>query len=858
MQSLHHRIATTAPPRSVIWLLASLLLAAVPLAAQFRIATIAGTPYDASGDGGAATLASLSLSPGGLALRDGNLYVNDGARVRRISPNGFVSTIVGLLDPVVHQPIPGFSGDGGPALGAQLRTAASLAFDASGNLYIADLQSSCIRKVTAHITGGVPQPITGSETITTFAGICGVVGNSNGTGAATTATFNAPRALDIDPASGTVYVADQSNNNIRKITAGGSISTIAGTGTPGYNGDNIPATSAQLNLPIGIAVDPATGDVYVADVLNNRLREISAATGTIATKAGNGALSTTGGASVTPDKVKISGSTIFILDSGVGTVRRIVGGNLTTIAGIGTAPYSGSFPPLGDGGPALQASFGSGPSGLQDIVFDASLNFFLSDASSRRIRFVANTSPVTIFGQTVAAGNIATVAGPPGVVTFSGDGGPAVSSRLFTPGGLTLDSANLYISDAGNYRIREVDASRKITTIAGSGPGAYQGVPGAATSSRIQPGNIALGSAGLYLTNNGLRVLKVAGGTIADITNNAGIPSPASPDGTPADQAQTGATSVAFDAPGNLYFGDSLNLRIWKLDATGNVKTIAGGGAVIVDGINIASAPATQARLFGPAYIAFDPGGNLYATDGSRDRILKISSHGLNQPLDGSELVTIFAGTGLLGFSGDGGLATAAKLNGPVGLVSDAAGNIYFTDGVNFRVRKVDTTGTISTVAGTGFGSFSGDGGFATSAQLRGGPLVSDPFGNLYFSDTVNNVVRVLDQTAPVVSGMPGANCSLWPPNHKMVHVATVTASDTGSGVAPGSFTVTGTSNEPPSASQISITANASGGYDISLQADRSGNGNGRIYTLTASVSDIAGHATTATATCSVPHDQGK
>ena len=135
---------------------------------QYGIATIAGTPYDPSADGGPATRAAVSL--GGVAFGNGEFYLTDGTRVRRITEDGIITTVVGLLDPVVHQPIPGFSGDGGPALGAQLRGAIALEFDNAGNLYIADSGNSCVRKVTARLVAGIAQPIDGTEIISTFAG----------------------------------------------------------------------------------------------------------------------------------------------------------------------------------------------------------------------------------------------------------------------------------------------------------------------------------------------------------------------------------------------------------------------------------------------------------------------------------------------------------------------------------------------------------------------------------------------------------------------------------------------------------------------------------------------------------------
>jgi len=122
------------------------------------------------------------------------------------------------------------------------------------------------------------------------------------------------------------------------------------------------------------------------------------------------------------------------------------------------------------------------------------------------------------------------------------------------------------------------------------------------------------------------------------------------------------------------------------------------------------------------------------------------------------------------------------------------------------------------------------------------------------------SVTIKIDRTPPVISGMPAAGCTLWPPNHKLVQVATVTAADALSGLAPSSFKVTGISNEPidPNDPAIVITPDGSGGFVVQLQADRLGNGNGRIYTLTATANDLAGNTTTTTATCTVPHDQGK
>jgi len=903
---------------------------------QYGIATIAGTPYDPSGDGGPATLAAISLIA--VAFRDGKSYLTDGTRIRKIAEDGIITTVVGLLDPVVHQPIPGFSGDGGPALGAQLRGASSLEFDGAGNLYIADSGNSCVRKVTARLVVGVAQPIDGTEIISTIAGTGTVAGNSGDHGPATGAGLNAPRGVAIDPGSGTLYIADQSNNNIRKVDAGGTITTIAGTGVAGFS--NGPVASATFHFPTGVTVDPGTGDVYVADVLNSRVRKISG--GNVTTFAGTGNSSAAGNlneggaaiaANVRPVKVRFVNGILYMVDSGVGMIRLInIGtGIITTLVGSGLPAYAGAFPPIGDGGPALSGLLGSGPGGVQDSAFDDSGNLFVTDASSRRVRFVANPSAAaTIFGQTIAAGNIATVAGPPGVVTFSGDEGPATAALLFQGGGITFDpNGNLYLSDGGNNRVRQItppqqtSLPRTITTIAGSGAAGFSGVPGPATGAHLQPGGLAFNTGNLYLTNNSTRILEIAVGSITLVANTTGASTPPATDGTSAAQAHLGASGIVFDQAGNLYAADALNNRIWKIDTSRNVTTIAGGPA--------------QTRLFGPGSLAFDPDGNLYTVDGSKDRILKITAHAPHQPLDGTETITVFAGTGQAGFAGDGGPATAALLNGPGGLVFDTAGRLYFSDGVNFRIRRIDRKGIITTIAGTGTASFSGDGGPALVAEIRGGALAFDSFGNLFLMDSVNNVIRVLDDTppavafgtpvpppnahgwnntsvsipftasdtgagvastgplsplviaaegavvsgvvtatdragnqahltsravkidkeGPVISGMPKPGFSLWPPDGRMVHVATVTASDVLSGVLPGSLQVTGTSNELPDAGQISITPSGSGGFDVRLAAQRSESGNGRTYTLTAQAQDYASNTSTVTATCVVPRHHG-
>ncbi len=922
----------------------ALLVAGVSALAQtgpFGIATIAGSPYDPTGDNGPAIQAATGLS--GVAFRDGNLYLTDDNRIRKISPNGIITTIAGQLDSVVHQPIPGYSGDGGPALSAQLHSVISLEFDTAGNLYLADNANSCVRRLTARVAGGVPQPFNGTEIITTIAGTCTLIGNSGDNGPATSAKINSPRALANDPTTGTMYIADFANNNVRKVLASGIISTVAGT-TAGFSDG--PAATAKFNGPSGVAVDPATGDLYIADFANNRIRRLSS--GVVTTIAGTGTSSLDGNineggaaiaANMRPFKIRIANGVLYYSDLGVNSVRTInlVTGIVTTLAGNNLTTYNGPFPPFGDGGPATAALFKS----QSEIALDGQGGVFILDGSSMRARYAAG-SAVTLLNQTVAAGTVATVEGPPAAVTFSGDGGPALSARLFSPGTLVANpSGDIFVVDASNNRVRQIGPSRTIETIAGTGDAGFSLGPGNATSGPapsaiIQPGSLIQGPDALYLASNGSRALKLMAGQLSIVANLLGDASQPSANGTPAVTAHLSVGSLAFDKSGNLYIADGTNRRIVKIDSTQTIKIIAGTGATVVDGTIVASAPALS-TLISPGGIAFDSLGNLFFTDDNQNRILKITAHNPNQPLDGTESMSFFAGTGVVGFGGDGGPATMASFSFPGAFVFDHSGNLYFNDG-NFRIRRIDTSGIINTVAGTGNAGFSGDGGLASIANIRGGSLAFDSNGNLFMSDSVNQVVRVLDntppaltfgipvpaanangwnnsnvtipfqasdtgagvastspagplvlstegsavssvvtatdragnsahftsqaiqidKTAPTISGMPAAGCSLWPPNGKMVQVATVTAADALSGVAAGSFQIMGASNEPPSAQQISITPNGSGGYVIALQADRLGSGNGRTYTLTATATDQAGNTATVTETCNVPHDQGK
>jgi sugar lactone lactonase YvrE/pimeloyl-ACP methyl ester carboxylesterase len=347
-------------------------------------------------------------------------------------------------------------------------------------------------------------------------------------------------------------------------------------------------------------------------------------------------------------------------------------------------------------------------------------------------------------------GTITTVAGS-GIPGYSGDGGPATSAELSVPTGVAFDGdGNMFIADSNNSVIRRVDAATAlITTVVGNGTAGYSGDGGPATNAQLsRPSQLAFdGQANLYIadSNNG-RIRKVDSGTM-NITTVAGRGTAGySGDGGPATNAEFNfPNSVISDDAGNLYIADSNNNAIRRVDAaSGVITTFAGTG---VAGFSGDGGSATSAQLNSPTRPALDAAGNLYIADLNNNRVRKVDLTGV---------ITTVAGNGTAGFSGDGGSATSAQLNGPLSVTVGTTGNLYIADINNGRIRVVNTNpspitvvgvriqpGDIETVAGNGFVGYSGDRGPATGAALNGPTGVKlDSVGNLYFTDSRNNVVR--------------------------------------------------------------------------------------------------------------------
>ena len=612
------------------------------------ITRIAGnSPVGYSGDGGPATAAQMT-SPSGIAIdAQGNLFVSDGSnRIRRISISGIITTIAGIGSG-------GFSGDGGPATTAQLQNPQGLAIDASGNLFIADAFNNRVREVS---TAGI---------ISTVAGT-GTAGFSGDGGPAANAQLSAPVGLALDP-SGNLLIADTGNNRVRKVSANGTITTLAGNGVPGFAGDLGAAASAQLSSPYGLSVD-ASGNVFIADSANSRIRLVS--NGTISTFAGNGTagLSGDGGAAGSAQLnvargIGLDGSgNLLVADSGNYRVRKISSGGI-----IATAARTGDGSFSGDNGPAVTAQLYN----PVQVAADASGNLFIADRNNNRVRKIS------------AGGTITTVAGS-GSYGFAGDGGAAISAQIAGPYGVAVDgSGNLYFSDQGNNRVRKVAANGIITTLAGNGTAGFAGDGGQAVNAQLNgPCKVAVDASGNVFiadaSNNRVRKVSV-NGTITTVAGN-GIAGFSGDGGLAVNAALNLPQGIALDGAGNLFIADPLNFRVRKVSPAGIIATVAGDG---VAGFSGDGGLATSAQFAYPGDVAVDGAGNLFILDPYTQRVRLVSTSGR---------VATLAGNGNPGYAGDGGPGTGSELDDSDGIATDASGNLYVADSGNDSIRKLTLT----------------------------------------------------------------------------------------------------------------------------------------------------------------------
>lgn len=671
-------------------------------------AQIINTVAGGTGDGGPAIntpLPSALDKPIGIAIdASGNLYIasKQNSRIRKVNlSTGIISTVAG-------NGIQGFGGDGGLATDANLYEPSGLALDALGNLYIADSHNNRIRKVDANT--GIISTVAGDGSYS-FGGDGGL---------ATNASLYNPLGITID-AFGNFYIADTDNNRIRKVNAiTGIITTVAGGSATSGLGDGGLATNARLSTPSSVTFD-ASGNLYIADKGNERIRKVNISTGVISTVVGSGFNLGDGGLATvanlySPTCVAFDASgNLYIADYWHHRIRKVTTstGIISTVAGNGNQGFGG------DGGSATAANLNF-PTG---VAVDASGNLYIADQNNR----IRKVNAVT--------GIISTVAGN-GFTTYGGDGGIATLASLYEPYDAVIDSlGNLYISDFGNNRIRKVSAGTNIiTTIAGDGNNAYGGDGGAATEASLNgPEGITIDGLGnIYFadeTNHRIRKVNSSTGIITTVAGN-GTANCVGDGGTAIAAGLDKPCDVVLDATGNLFIADKQCACIRKVNvSTGIISRVAGGG-LGGDGVL-----AINASLKVPTGVAVDASGNFYIADQSDHRIRKVNAN--------TGIISTIAGNGTQGFSGDGGPAIAAKLSKPSGISIDGLGNLYIADFANYRIRKVNaSTGIISTVAGNGISGFGGDGGEAITANLISYSVSLDTSGSLYIPDYFNDRIR--------------------------------------------------------------------------------------------------------------------
>ncbi len=530
--------------------------------------TVAGGAGITGSLDGTGTAARFSFPQGIAVDAAGTIYVADtnNSTLRKIAASGVVTTLAGVAT------LTGTADGVGAA--ARFNFPFGLATDAAGSVYVADHGNSVIRKVAP------------DGTVTTVAGSAGLSGTADGTG--NLARFDHPSAVALD-ATGTLYVIDTSNQLVRKITTGGTVTTLAGSaGLVGKNDGT--GTAAKFFFPSGITVT-GSGTIYVADTGNHTLRVVTPG-GTVSTLAGAtglvGVADGFGGEALFayPYGVAIDGAgNLFIADHNNHTIRKMSpAGQVTTLAG--SAGLSGSADGAGAG-----ARF-NGPTG---VAVDGSGNIYVADAGNTSIRKIT------------AGGVVSTFAGVSGVAG-SADG-VGIAARFNAPQGIAVDSVgNVYVADTNNSTIRKITSAGTVTTLAGVA-GQTGSVDGPGAAARFNgPYAVAVDGVGNVFVadffNATIRKI-TASGTVSTLAGTAGQAGFADGDGVAARFNQP--YGVAVDNAGSVFVADTYNRVARKITAAGSVSTL----------------PGQNARFFYPQGIATDSAGNLYVVDGDNQAIVR-------------------------------------------------------------------------------------------------------------------------------------------------------------------------------------------------------------------------------------------
>jgi len=612
-----------------------------------------------------------------------------------------VTTLAGL------SPIGAANGSGSAA---RFFDPSAVAYDADGNIYVADTYNNTIRKVTS------------AGTVTTLAGSPGLYGSADGIGSA--ARFSAPSGVACDRA-GNVYVADMGNDTLRKITPAGVVTTLAGSAGLGGFADGT-GNAARFYLPQGVACD-AAGNVYVADTGSYTIRKVSTS-GEVTTLAGGawsqGIADGTGSAARFHDPTGIAcdaAGNVYVADTGNGTIRKITPiGEVTTLAG-----------------PAGVAVFEC-PRG---VACDAAGNVYVADSNNSTI---SKISP---------AGEVTTVAGLSyrlgGDWMYGSADGSGSAARFFWPWGIACDAdGKVCVADTGNSTIRTVTAG-VVTTIAGLAvrPDSTDGTGSAARFD--QPAGVACDAAGnVYVAdsyNGTIRKVTSAGvvTTLAGLAHSSG-----SAGGSGSEARFFWPQGVACDANGNVYVADTSNSTIRKITRQGEVTTLAG----LATSEGLVNGTGSAARFRNPWGVACDAAGNVYVADTNNCTIRQVTPDGI---------VTTLAGGSAVSSSADG-TGSAAGFLFPQGVACDAAGNVYVADTRNCIIRKVSPGGVVTTLAGLAgsSGSTDGTGGAARFDGPAG--VTCDAAGDVYVADSGNSTIRRITPAGVVTTVASSAWSRGW------------------------------------------------------------------------------------------------
>ena len=682
------------------------------------ITTVAGNGTAGfAGDGGIATAGEVNAPVGVAADSAGNVFIADSNnnRIRKVGTDGLITTVAG-------DGAPTYGGNGVAATNAALRGANGVAVDSAGNLFIADTSNNRIRKVDAN---GI---------ITTLAGN-GAYAFGGDDGPATNASFRAPQGVAVD-GIGNVFIADYGNQRIRKVDTNGIITTIAGKSGSGFSGDGGAATNASLNFPRGVAVDGA-GNVFIADLGNERIRKVDIY-GTITTIAGNGSsfYSGDGGmatnAAIDPYGVSADDyGDILVVDHNNNRVRRIDPyGIITTVAGTNANGYNG------DGIVATNASL-SVPTGL---AVDSYGRYLIADTINNRVRRFGQGPSLVIDHVTAAdAGNYT-------LIVRSGFAFGSVTSSVAS---LTVLLPPAIVNPPANQTAGLSSNATFAVTASGTAPLAYQwqmngtNLPGQIGQS-LNLANVQWSDSGNYdviITNDY--------GSVTSSVVTLTVGNPPVLVSQPGSQWVVSGTSLALSVAAA---GDGPFTYQWQCDGTNLppiITTVAGTNGYAYSGDG---GPAIDAKLNQPEGVAVDSAGNLFIADYANNRVREVDTNGI---------ITTIAGTNTQGNAGNGGPAVNATLYRPSSVIFDASGNLLIGEYGNGDVRKVDTNGIITRVAGTGTQGIFNDGRQALSTAFSTvADIALDTNGNIYVSENAHCRIRKI-ATNGIVSTTAGNTFSV-------------------------------------------------------------------------------------------------